>query len=524
MDDADPTLSANRPIVLAKERPFRLGAVEVRPSTRELIGPGGRVILEPQVMKVLVALARADGEILTREDLTQSCWEGRVVGEDALSRVISHLRRATEGVGRDGWSLETITKVGYRLLPVGQDADMVAARLMAQPKRGFDRRWLLAAGGVAAAAGATAGAAGAVYWLSRPRIPAEARDLYAKGLEALKPGLPEDNQQAQGFLREAVAKAPDFAPAWGALALAYQGSLLFTEPSRQAGVTAQAEAAARRALDLDPNEAQAAAALALMADVYRDWARVEALYRRALTLHARDPQVEFVYARLLLGVGRLKDAVPHAQAAVAGDPFAVWHRHTLGISLWSAGRTEEAEGVLTKALARWPRHYALWFQKLHLLVYSGRADQAVAMGADLGSRPINIPEADIELSLSAARALASGAADAVKAAADAQLAAAKRGAGYAENAISFLSAAGRLDDAFATARAMYFAAPPPGGQRFSSGRFVVGRRRQTYILFLPSTAAMRADKRFPALMADLGLPEYWRASGHPPDDQAWVPA
>ena len=99
-------------IHLAHERPFRLGEVEVWPATREVVGPRGRAVLEPRVMQVLVALARAEGEVVSRDDLTASCWEGRVVGEDAISRVISRLRRLSEGVGRDGWTLETVTKVG----------------------------------------------------------------------------------------------------------------------------------------------------------------------------------------------------------------------------------------------------------------------------------------------------------------------------------------------------------------------------------------------------------------------------
>lgn len=103
---------------LAREPNFTLGLVEVRPSTRELrLGARGEV-LEPRVMQVLVALKRAAGEIVTRDDLTIACWEGRIVSEDAINRVISRLRRAAEWA--DGaFSIETITKVGYRLV-IGQ--------------------------------------------------------------------------------------------------------------------------------------------------------------------------------------------------------------------------------------------------------------------------------------------------------------------------------------------------------------------------------------------------------------------
>ncbi|WP_068877524.1 MULTISPECIES: winged helix-turn-helix domain-containing protein [unclassified Phenylobacterium] len=504
-------------MVLAREQPFRLGGVEVRPATRELVGPGGREVLEPRVMQVLVALARAPGEILTREDLTESCWEGRVVGEDALSRVISRLRRASEGVGRDGWTLETVTKVGYRLLPAGHDPRASPlAPAVAPPAR---RRVLAATG----AAGVSV-LGGAAWWLWRPgRISPKARDLYEKGREAMRPGLREGTAQAVGFLREAVAEEPNFVDAWGALALAYQASLRFTAPAKQPGVRSQAEAAARRALDLDPREPQASAALALLAPIYRNWGPAERLYLRALALHAREGELELAYARLLIGVGRMRDAVTHAQAAVVEDEFAVWRQYMLALTLWGAGRLEEADTVVARALARWPGHYALWFQQLSMFMFSGRADRAAAMGADPANRPLNIPAADVEISLSVARALASGAPGDIRSAADLNLERARKGVGYAENAITALSVFGRLDEAFAVARALYFGegfAIP--GQRFSAPVYAVEGTRNTHILFLPPTHAMRADPRFPGLMRDLGLADYWRTSRHPPDDPAWA--
>src|SRR5206468_41417 len=69
---------------------------------------------EPRVMQVLVALAKADGGIVTRDELLESCWNGAVVGEDAIDRVIGRIRRLAERF--EGFRLETVTKVGYRLL------------------------------------------------------------------------------------------------------------------------------------------------------------------------------------------------------------------------------------------------------------------------------------------------------------------------------------------------------------------------------------------------------------------------
>ena len=103
-------------VVLAHEPDFTLGRLKVSPAMRELVRDDGRrEVLEHRVMEVLVALARCAGTILTRDELTERCWQGRVVGDDAITRVISLLRRTADGIGSGSFSIETITKVGYRL-------------------------------------------------------------------------------------------------------------------------------------------------------------------------------------------------------------------------------------------------------------------------------------------------------------------------------------------------------------------------------------------------------------------------
>jgi DNA-binding winged helix-turn-helix (wHTH) protein len=100
---------------LARAPAFALGALRVDPARREVAGPAGADVLEPRVMQVLVALTRAHGAIVTRDELTMSCWDGRVVGDDAINRVIGRLRRLAQRTA--AFELETIRKVGYRLVP-----------------------------------------------------------------------------------------------------------------------------------------------------------------------------------------------------------------------------------------------------------------------------------------------------------------------------------------------------------------------------------------------------------------------
>lgn len=99
---------------LAHEAAFWLGALEVRPPTREVLSPHGREVLQPRVMQVLVALSRAGGGVVSRDDLITSCWDGRVVGEDAITLVIMKLRKLASRSG-EAFAVETIPRVGYRL-------------------------------------------------------------------------------------------------------------------------------------------------------------------------------------------------------------------------------------------------------------------------------------------------------------------------------------------------------------------------------------------------------------------------
>ena len=159
---------------LAREPSFRLGGIEVRPSTREVIHNGGRELLEPRVMSVLVRLARSRGEVVTRDDLSADCWEGRIVSDDAINRVLSRIRKLSELTGGNDFALETITKVGYRLVAVAT-AETAAAPPLSPAggempdRRG--RRWfygILAVGAFAFASYAAWSATRPIEWSNDP--------------------------------------------------------------------------------------------------------------------------------------------------------------------------------------------------------------------------------------------------------------------------------------------------------------------------------------------------------------------
>src|SRR5262245_20987 len=101
------------PIELAGAAPFPLGAIEVRPATREVAAGGVAEVLQPRIMQVLVALGTRAGEVVSRDELVRLCWGRQAVGDDSINRCIAKLRQL--GEAHAAYEIITIARVGYRL-------------------------------------------------------------------------------------------------------------------------------------------------------------------------------------------------------------------------------------------------------------------------------------------------------------------------------------------------------------------------------------------------------------------------
>ena len=136
--------------------PFRLGEVEVRPASNEILIAREVVRVKPRLMDVLLRLAAAPGEVVTREALIADAWPRRMVNDEVLSRVIADLRGVLRDDARDARYIETLPKVGYRLVaPIGAPGDTAAA-----PPRRISR----GARALAALGAAGAVVAGVLAW------------------------------------------------------------------------------------------------------------------------------------------------------------------------------------------------------------------------------------------------------------------------------------------------------------------------------------------------------------------------
>jgi len=95
---------------------IRVGEWTVRPTLNRLEHDERSVKLEPRAMEVLVHLASRAGEVVSADELIDSVWDGRVVGDGAIYQSINQLRQALGDDRDDVRYIQTIPKRGYRLV------------------------------------------------------------------------------------------------------------------------------------------------------------------------------------------------------------------------------------------------------------------------------------------------------------------------------------------------------------------------------------------------------------------------
>src|SRR5258708_26020933 len=163
---------------LAREPDFRLGDLEVSPSACRVRSGSQVQRVEPKVMEVLVVFARHADQTVSRDQLIEACWGGRIVSDDAVSRVVAQVRSLARSLDPPPCRLETVRKVGYRFKVSAAETPATADPPPAQASDSR-RRWraaaaaalVLAAGGVAVLAVRWLAPAPVAAWSDRdPRM------------------------------------------------------------------------------------------------------------------------------------------------------------------------------------------------------------------------------------------------------------------------------------------------------------------------------------------------------------------
>ncbi|MBS1802327.1 MAG: winged helix-turn-helix domain-containing protein [Acidobacteria bacterium] len=108
---------------------YRFGVFEADASTGELRKQGTRIKLNAQPFQVLLMLLDRPGEILTREEISQSIWsDGTFVDfEHGLNSAVNRIREALGDSASNPRFVETLARRGYRFIAPVQRTEPAAA-------------------------------------------------------------------------------------------------------------------------------------------------------------------------------------------------------------------------------------------------------------------------------------------------------------------------------------------------------------------------------------------------------------
>ena len=219
----------------------------------------------------------------------------------------------------------------------------------------------------------------------------DAYDAYLRGRYAQTTQSAESLKAGLVAFQQAIALDPTFAPAYAGLADAY--SLLANYWALSPGEAfPQAEAAARKALELDPSSPEAHTALAYPLHHYTwQWAAAEQEYRTAIALSPSYATAHLRYAEYLSSVGRHEESIAEMHRAMELDPLSLVYAGNLGRFLYQARRYDEAMEVLRKTLEVDPGRV---YSRLHLAMcyeqkemYVEAAEQLKQVRKSRGNRP-----------------------------------------------------------------------------------------------------------------------------------------
>jgi TolB-like protein len=184
---------------------------------------------------------------------------------------------------------------------------------------------------------------------SRPVDP-EAYNLALQGRFFLERRGQQDLERSVDYFRRSGERDPGYAPAWAGLSEAYaqqanQGHVPVADGYRRA------REAAEKALALDAQLVDAHLAMGSIHAVYDwDWEAADASLRKALALEPGNAQALRYVSRLALTLGRWNEAIDLANKALERDPLRPNSYSNLGLALLAVNRDTEAEAAYRKAL------------------------------------------------------------------------------------------------------------------------------------------------------------------------------
>ena len=296
----------------------------------ERLWKGGREVkLREQPLRLLFALVRASGQVVSREALRRQLWgDGTYVDFDnGLNTAISRLREVLEDDPAHPRWIERVPKRGYRFLGV----------------------------------------------LPKPA----AVSAYIKGHHVISPHSPESMLKATSFFEEAMLLDPSYPLPYHGAALACILRCLLDDMRPQEALP-RADAYLQRGLACARKDAMVWNTLAMLRTFQRRWDEADRASRESLTLEPENPHVRMVRAQLLTCVGQHDAAIEEAKKAIDLDPVHAKANMHLTMALYYAGKWEACVEAGKAGLEVCPDPYIGIYSSLALLEL-GRPGEALEL-------------------------------------------------------------------------------------------------------------------------------------------------
>jgi adenylate cyclase len=204
-----------------------------------------------------------------------------------------------------------------------------------------------------------------------PTEDVQAYDLYLRGRQYFH----QFRKQGFDFARQMFARAtvidPNYAQAYAGVA--YCCSFLYMYFESSEANLKEADAASRKALELDPDSAEAHTARGLAVSLSKRADEAIAEFRKATELDPRLAEAYYFHARAMVSAGRPEEAVELFQRAADANPDDYQGLFFKAQTLLGLDRVEEATVAYAEALRVIERHLELYPEDPRALYLGGMA-------------------------------------------------------------------------------------------------------------------------------------------------------
>src|SRR5437879_863654 len=213
---------------------------------------------------------------------------------------------------------------------------------------------------------------------ARPTANSEAHQLYLKGRFFWNKRTGNDLKKSIDYFEQAIAADPNYALAYAGVADGYVWLPGYTAGTPR-DCYPKAKAAAKKALELDDNLAEAHTTLAIAIWLYDfDFSQAIREFQRAIEVNPNYAIAHQQYGNnTLSALGRFDDAIVEGKRAVELDPLSLVINTDLGNDYYFARRYDEAIAQLRKTLEMEPGFYIAHLVLGQVLDAKGARDAAI---------------------------------------------------------------------------------------------------------------------------------------------------